>query len=167
MGGAAVGKESLRRGICVERKALDSSEAEGFKTRCNVVFKIELPMAVAPGSKETGIALVFSAEAFEEAMVHLIRSLGDTGADRRDNPVSSGTQPHHRLDGAVGDAGNRAFPARMRRPDDACLPICQQDRSAIGSDDAEDEARLVRDDGIGMGPVGFGPRVHTYCHAVR
>jgi hypothetical protein len=47
----------------------------------------------------------------------------------------------HLLDRRFEYSAKRAAPAGVRGADDACLAVCQQDRSAIGGDDAENQAR--------------------------
>ena len=56
----------------------------------------------------------------------------------------------HRGDGGVGDAAERAFPAGMRRADDAGGRVGEQHRHAIGGEDAEQQAGPIGDERVGM-----------------
>ena len=51
----------------------------------------------------------------------------------------------------------RALPAGMGGTDHAGLRVGEQDRRAIGGEDAEREAGPVGDDGVGMGAGIVGP----------
>ena len=65
-----------------------------------------------------------------------------------------GAERAHRRDGRLHDARQRAFPARMRRADDAGLGVGEQDHAAVGAGDAEREAGRR-----GHQPVAARPRL--------
>ena len=72
-------------------------------------------------------------------------------------------QGFHRRDRRIGHSGHCALPPGMGRADHAGLPVSQQHRGAIRSDNAQQYAGLVSDQRIGMGPPGIVPvaRHHT------
>ena len=75
-----------------------------------------------------------------EVDADLIGGLGDAGADDGDDAARVGAQGLHGRDGGVDHAAQRALPAGVGGADDAGLGIGQQDRRAVGGQDAADHA---------------------------
>ena len=97
-------------------------------------------------------------ETLDEFAADLIAGLADQGTDRGDHAAAFGAEFFHRLDGGFQDAGQRAFPARMRGTDHARPRIDQQDRAAIGRGGADRKALGAGHDGVGARPRSARPR---------
>jgi hypothetical protein len=54
---------------------------------------------------------------------------------------------------AFENAVERAFPAGVRGADDACLPLGEEDRAAVGRRSAERQSRPVGDQRVGLRPL--------------
>ena len=102
--------------------------------------------------KNSGILRVGLDETLDEFAADFVGVLADQGADRGDDAAAFGAEFFHRVDGGFQHAGQRAFPAGMRRADHARARIDEQDRAAIGRGDADREAFGARDDGVGARP---------------
>ena len=82
-----------------------------------------------------------SAKARDEFGADLVGFLRDARAERGAMSAALCADPLHGRDGRLDDAGQRAFPAGMRRADDARLCVGEQDHAAVGAGDAERQAR--------------------------
>ncbi len=81
------------------------------------------------GVKKRALRRIVFEIAFGKFRSHLIGRLRDRRPDDRDDPRPPGAQRLHRRERRLGDPGQRALPARMRRADDARLLIGEQDRA--------------------------------------
>ena len=77
-----------------------------------------------------------------------------------------GAERDHRRDRLVGDPGQRAAPAGMGGADHARFGIGEQHRRAVGGDDAEQQARPVGDQRVGVRALVVGPRRSVTMTAV-
>src|SRR5665213_2587156 len=79
--------------------------------------------------------------------------------------AARGAELLHRRDGGFDDAGQRALPAGLRRPDHARVRVDQQDRAAIGRGDAERKPFRTGDHGVRARPLARPGAGHD--HRVR
>jgi len=155
---AAVGVEAVRVRISVEAERLGAGHARLCQPGEDIGLDVELVMAPAAGGEEALVGGVGLAEAAGEGFVHLIALAGDHRADGGGDPLAPGAVLFHRGDDRFDDAGKGAFPAGMGGADHAGLAVGEQDRRAVRREDAQDEARPVGDDRVGLGPGVVGPR---------
>ena len=95
--------------------------------------------------------------------IDFIAGARDARPDGGNDPVSPGAERHHGGDRRASDVMERALPAGMRGADHPGLGIGEQDRGAIGSQDAQRQARRGGDQRIGLRAVGIGtPRRHRH-----
>ena len=116
-------------------------------------------MAVAGRrGKEPIAAGVLGGKSRDEIGTDLVILLPDHGAQRRAYLIARSAELLHRFDRRLGDAGERAAPAGMRRAHDPSPRIGEKDRTAIGRADADREAAFAGDDRVGARARGRGPR---------
>jgi hypothetical protein len=149
VGRAAVGEEEigLRIGVLAER--FDPRQPGLREPRDDEAFEVELVVAGSPLAEEALVFRVGFGEAAEEAVVHFIGLAGDARADRGGDPFALRAEPFHRRDGRFDDSGKGAFPARMGGADHPGVPVGEQNRRAVRSEDSQREARPVGHDRIG------------------
>src|SRR4051794_41585351 len=125
-------------GVCVEADIVDHKRAGVSQSHADESGEIEHRVAVARRwNEEQRVLGIGRDEAFNEFGADFIGVLPDQWADRRDDAGSFGAKFEHRLYGGFDNAGQRAFPPRMRRSDHACVRIGKQDRAAVGGGDAD------------------------------
>src|SRR5579859_634521 len=152
MHGAAVTEAALV-GIGVDAEIIDHQDAGLFQPHADESGEIEHCMSIAlTWQEEHCVPGIGPDETFDEFGADLIARLADQGADSGNHAASFRTELFHCLDGRFQDAGQRALPAGMRRPDHARRGIDEQDRSAIGCGDADGEPFTPRHDGVGLRP---------------
>src|SRR3954468_21999146 len=101
--------------------------------------------------KEAAVLRIGSGEALVKFRADFVGGLGDARADASPDSLGAGAEPSHRRDGRLHDSGQRTAPAAMRRADDACLRVGEQDRRAIGREYAERNARNGGNHRVGAG----------------
>ena len=113
-------------------------DAERGEARSDIALEIETgPLA---GARRREPACVVSVRPFEplaELGPDLVGRLTDTGPDGGGDPSPDGTQRFHRRDRSGEHAVQRAAPAGMGGADNSGAGIGEQDRRAIGRQDAE------------------------------
>ena len=121
---------------------VDHQHAGIFQPHPDEAGEVEhrMALALAEGMKNTALLGIGIEEALDEFAADFVGVLADQGADRGDDAAAVGAELFHRVDGGFQDAGQRAFPAGMRRADHARVGIDEQDRSAIGRGDADRDA---------------------------
>ena len=82
---------------------------------------------------------------------------GNGGADGGDAAVGAGAEIDHGGDGRLCDAARGALPAGMCRADHPGFGVGEQDRRAVGGENAERQTVDAGDEGVGLGDViGIG-----------
>ena len=107
--------------------------------------------------KNSAVLRVGLDEPLDEFAADFIRGLPYQRPDGGDHAVAPGAELFHRLDGGFQNAGERAFPSRMRRSDHPRARVGEQDRAAIGGGSANGKAFGPGDDGVGHGSFGAVP----------
>ena len=85
--------------------------------------------------------------------------MADAGAERGDDVAALGAKPLHRRHGRFDHPRQRAFPARMRRSDDARALVGEQDHAAVGASHAERQAGGRRHERVAAGARAFRPQL--------
>ena len=91
----------------------------------------------------------------------------DHRPERRDDALALGAETLHRHDGRVGDARQRAAPARMGGADDARLRVREQHRTAVGRGNADCQPGHARHDRVGARARFMRPRLLRHHHVGR
>ena len=91
-------------------------------------------------------------------MIDFVGSARNARADRRGDAVDARAERQHRRDRLVGDPRHRAAPAGVGGGDHARLGVGEQDRGAVGGDDAEDQPGRGGDERVGVGALVVGRR---------
>ena len=90
--------------------------------------------------------------------------LADAGPDRRHDRGRIGAQFDHGGDGGFNHADHRAAPAGMSGAGHAGIVVRQQDRCAVGGDDAKGDVGLVRHHRVGARAIARSPRCRHLNH---
>ena len=119
------------------RAAWENRQALGFSNACRVIF----------GEPDglPGLAAEGGAHGIRHIGIRLKAARADARTDGRADVLRSAAElPLHGLDRAGRNARRRAAPARMGRADGACHWVKQQHGRAVGGENGQCNARLVR-----------------------
>ena len=127
------------------------------RERARQALQVELEMSFTAGREKAVIVGIGLGEAAREPVVDLVGFAGDGRADRRGDAGAVGAEQLHRGDRGLDHPAQRALPAGMGGADHAGIRVGEQDRRAVGGEDAERQAGPVGDDFIGIRAAIVGP----------
>src|SRR5580704_9408057 len=160
MGGAAIAEEPALVGVGVEAKILEASNPRARSAFGNISVEVEHRMICFVARSEVARRVVARAfEGGDELWANLVEIAGDAGSKRGDDVAALGAKPLHRRHGRFDDPSQRAFPAGMRRSDDACALIGEKDHAAVSAGHAERQAGGGRHKRIAPGARAFRPQL--------
>src|ERR1700722_584570 len=143
---AAMTEEPLLLRQGVDTGDRDFGHASGAQPGRVIARQFELPVFRVPAAGEkTCIGLGARQHHVAEVGGDFVGTLADAWANRGDNPLGPGAQSDHRGDRGFDDAGNGASPAGMRRAGDSGARVREQNRCAVGGDNAKRQARTPGD----------------------
>src|SRR5271154_6735422 len=160
MGGSAIAEEAALVGVGVEAKILEASDPRARGAFGDISVEVEHRMACPSARGEVARGVVARAlEGGDELWTNLVGIVADARAKRGDDAAALGAKPLHRRHGRFDYPRQRAFPARMRRSDDACALVGEQDHAAVSASHAERQAGGRRHKRIAPGARAFWPQL--------
>ena len=147
--------QAKRRG---DEWSINGTKAQCGKTLGDVAWKIKHEMALSRSSREKArVVRRFGDELSMELGANLIGFTRDTRADRGRDPPLGSAEPGHRAHCRFEHAGLSAAPSGVGGTDNAGLGVGEQNRCAVGSQDAKGDASAPGDDGVRLRPLFDGP----------
>src|SRR5712692_3740090 len=114
MGGAPEAEETLRFGVIADAEIFDRPNAGAGEPRRDIAGKVEQGVAWPRRRLEkTVIGRIVRQKSVDEVGPDLVVRLTDRRSDRGGDAHAVGTEALHRGDRRVGDARERAAPARV------------------------------------------------------
>src|SRR5690606_18063354 len=131
---AAIREEARFVGVSVETNGLDLPHSARPQSLGDIAFKIELPAPFPRGLKKR---FVRRRKVSAESGIDLVAALRDARADGGNDARACRPQALHGLDSVLDHPSVCTAPARMSGTDHTCGQVGEQDRCAIGCNDAE------------------------------
>src|SRR5438045_1267048 len=149
----------------VMARALDRRDPRASQPALDVAGQVKLEMAGSFCRREVSRARRVMCEKWpREFRAYFVRALGDARADTSANSGPFCAQRLHPVESSLDDPGKRAAPAAVRRANDICHRIREQDRGTIGGKDTQGNAGNARDQAIGPWSRITWPRLFHRNH---
>jgi hypothetical protein len=140
---AAIAEIAISLRIRIFAASMDATDAATGKLAGDKTFQIELVVQCPDAAAKEALAFrVVLLEAQPKAVVNLIGTLRNAGADSCNNVVARCAERLHNADSICKYACQCAFPARMSSADNSSIQISEQDRRAIRRENSQGKPGL-------------------------